>query len=82
MNQTEATKIAIRKRLFFEAAQRSTIVAAHGFQWCPRCSGRGDVCIEHQLGTKRWAAFELCPDCQGEKIIPAGEADAQTTGGA
>ena len=74
MKQIKDTKIAIRKRLFFAAAQRGAI-AAHGFQWCLRCNGRGDVCAEHELGTERWAALEICPDCPGEKIIPARELD-------
>ncbi len=64
-------KEAIRRRLFSAAVRRGDNTPQFGFQVCPNCSGRGSICMEREVDGRWVAAFEECPTCQGETMVPA-----------
>lgn len=65
------TKEAIRRRLFIAAVRSGNQTPQFGFQICPDCGGRGSICVEREVSGRRSAAFEECPECHGETIVPA-----------
>ena len=69
MSNTKEVKISIRKRLFFSALARGELGEKYGFKLCLRCHGEGAICVEYRDGESRYAAFQDCPVCRGEKII-------------
>jgi DnaJ-class molecular chaperone len=64
---SEALKSEIRKRLFMANVRKGDPRTLHGWRWCPRCRGDGDVCNEYP----GCAIFEPCDRCDGEGVIPA-----------
>ena len=65
----DAAKDAIRRRGFFAAEAKGQSGAPFGYRWCPECRGRGDVCVDHADGDLRWASFETCATCRGDRIV-------------
>jgi hypothetical protein len=70
VSNSKEVKISIRKRLFFSALARGESGERYGFKLCLCCRGKGAVCVEYQDGKSHYAAFQDCPVCNGEKIIP------------
>jgi DnaJ-class molecular chaperone len=69
MTDETSTKAAIRRRMFFAAEKRGESGLRFGFQWCPTCKGRGELCVERSTDGSRVAAFEECPSCAGERVV-------------
>jgi len=76
----DSTKAAIRKRMFFAVEDRGESGMRFGFQWCSLCRGQGEICNERSIGGVHTAAFEICTNCKGERILaiqpPANNAGA------
>ena len=73
MTDSDKRKQEIRKRLFLSVARRGDGTVLHGFRWCDPCRGRGEICVEHSDGSRRWAAFEPCTQCAGGGVVADGD---------
>lgn len=65
----DATKVAIRKRMFFATEARGETGARFGFQWCDQCRGLGEICIERSSNGVHTAGFETCTVCDGARVL-------------
>lgn len=68
---TERLKQEIRRRLF-ASRRRAGLPAGpldEEFATCPRCSGRGKVCIESADHGVQIAALDECPLCHGDGFV-------------
>lgn len=69
MTDQASAKTAIRKRMFFAAERRGESGLRFGFQWCPNCKGRGELCVERSTDSAEIAAFEECLRCGGQRVV-------------
>ena len=66
----DALKSEIKKRLFKASVSKSDERALHGWMWCRRCRGEGEVCNEYAKGDSAWTVFETCEVCGGDAVVP------------
>ena len=71
---SQPLKDEIRRRPFAarRAVGKPTGSRADHFGTCPRCGGRGTVCIEWTQDDRPVASIESCPLCHGDGFAAEG----------